>query len=110
MLERRLVVAGAFGLGDPQLHAVHVSDVTGRRLLRMRDAMAGSHEVELSRPDGLFRADRVVMHELAGDEPRDGVQAQVRMRSDVDSTRPPDGEWTHVVDEAPRADRSARTA
>ena len=55
------------------------------RLLGVRHAVAGGHQVELAGPDHLLGAEAVAVQHLAGDQPRDGLQADVRMRPDVDA-------------------------
>ena len=56
-----------------------------RRTLRVHDAAAGGHPVQLARPDDLLEAEAVAVHDLALDQPGEGRQADVRMRPHVDT-------------------------
>ena len=80
---------------------------TDRWLLGVGDAAAGGHEVELAGPDHLLGAEAVVVEHLPGEQPRHRLQADVRVRADVDSLLLGDRRGTHVVDEAPRPDGAA---
>src|SRR4051812_17393006 len=110
VFERGRAVASLFGLRDPELHAVQVAPIAVGRLFGVRDALSGCHEVELPRADRLLGADRVAVQQLTGDEPRHGVQADVRMRADLDSAELVHSNRPHVVGEAPGANRPAATA
>jgi len=107
VLEGRCAVAGGFRLGHPELHGVQLCRVP-RILLGVRHAVAGGHEIQLAGPDELLGTQVVEVQQLAGDKPRDRLQAHVRMWSDAERTGPPDGDRTHVVGEAPGTDRAPR--
>jgi hypothetical protein len=66
--------------------------------------MAGGHQVQLAGPDRLFGTEAVAMEQFAFDQPGDGLQPDVWMRSDVDAVLLVDRRRAHVIDEAPRPD------
>ena len=107
VLEGGRAVAGGLGHGDPQLDALEGAAVVAGGLLGMRDAVACGHEVELARTDDLLGAETVAVQGLTVDEPGHRVQTDVRMRGDVEAARLVDVGGTHVVGEAPGADRTA---
>ena len=72
--------------------------------------MAGGHQVELARADHLLGAEAVAVQEFAGQQPGDGLQADVGVRADVEAVVLGDRGGAHVVDEAPGADRAAGAA
>ena len=47
-------VTGRIRLGDPQLHAVQVAVGQAGVLLGVRDAVTGTHEIQLPGPDDLL--------------------------------------------------------
>ncbi len=49
----------------------------------MDDAAAGGHQIDLSGTNDLFKAEAVAVHHLAFDQPGEGLQADMRMRPDV---------------------------
>jgi hypothetical protein len=104
VLEARLAVARRLGLGHPELDAVQVAAERARGLLRVGDAPAGGHEVELSGSDQLLRPEAVAVQQLARHQPGDGVQPQVRVGADVDPSALGDRSGPEVVGEAPGAD------
>ena len=106
VLERRLAVAGRVGLRDPQLDAVQLPAVGAGRLLGVRDAVTGGHQVELARSQHLVGAETVPVPRLARDEPCDRLQPDVRVRADVEAVTLGDRRRPEVVGEAPRADRA----
>ena len=83
MLEGRRAVAGGGGLRHPELHGVDLLG-PGRVLLGVGHSVARRHEVQLPRPDELLRAQAVQVQQLAGHQPGDGLQAQVRMGADAE--------------------------
>jgi len=70
----------------------------------MRDPQAGSHEVELTRPDQPLAAEAVRVKSLAFDQPRHGLQPDMRMRPDIHRLAGSERERAIVVEKAPRAD------
>ncbi len=86
MLEGRRAVAGRGRLGHPELDGVDLLG-PGRVLLGVGDPVARGHEVQLPRPDELLGAQAVQVEQLAGHQPRHGLQAQVGMGPDAE--RPP---------------------
>ena len=75
----------------------------------MRDAVAGGHQVQLARADHLLGAEAVAVQDFAGQQPGDGLQADVGMRADVEAVVFGDRGGSHLVDEAPGADSAAGT-
>jgi hypothetical protein len=105
VLERWRAVPRCPRLCDPELNAVQLTDVPARPLLRVGHAMTGGHQVELTRADHLLVSQAVAVQRLAGEQPGDGLQTDVRVRRDpqaliADVGRP------DVVEEAPRPNRS----
>ena len=56
MFERGRLVSGVVGLGDPELDAVQLAEVAGA-FFGVGHAVAGGHEVELTRRDHLLGAE-----------------------------------------------------
>ena len=59
----------------------------------MGEASTSGHQVELSGSDELYRSKAVAMQHFALDQPRDGLQAHMRMRSDAWYRRVGGGDW-----------------
>jgi hypothetical protein len=76
----------------------------------VRHAHTGGHEVELSGADQLLGTEAVSVQHLALDEPADGLQPDVGVRTDVEAVVLGDRGGTEVVGEAPRADRAPRAS
>ena len=87
VLERRRAVPGGGGLRHPELREVDrpVADV----FLGVHDAVAGGHEVELAGSDRLLGAQAVAVPQLTLEQPGDGLQPDVGMRSDARSPPTP---------------------
>ncbi|MGC4054768.1 MAG: hypothetical protein QM757_38480 [Paludibaculum sp.] len=62
---------------------------------------------ELARAQKGFGAETVVMDDLSGEQPGDGLQADVRMRRDVHGLLVGKAERAVAVEKAPRADHAA---
>ena len=84
VLEGGRSVPGRRRLRHPELHAVQRSLVATRRLLGVRDAAPGGHEVELAGPDDLLGAEAVPVQDLAVEQPGDRLEPDVGMRPDVE--------------------------
>src|SRR5690606_1649125 len=86
MRERRLDFLEAVGKRHPELQAMEsragVAQL-GRGPLRMDDAAAGRHPVDLAWLDLLGDAQAVPMQDGAIEQPRERGQADVRMRPDI---------------------------
>ena len=106
VLEARLGEAVGLGQGHPQLGTVQCRRGRGG-VLGVRDAAAGGHEVDLAGPHEGVRAGGVAVLDLAGEEPRHGLQAGVRVARHDHAAGQRDVGRTVVVDEAPRADERA---
>ena len=109
MLERRLHVLVRDGQRDPRLDAVH--RLAGRalfvgRALRMDDAAAGGHPVDIAGDDLLHGAEAVAMHDRAVEQIGDGREPDMRMRAHVESRAGHERCGTDVVEEDERADGS----
>jgi hypothetical protein len=107
MLERRLHLTLRVRQRYPELDAVQLRIVLSGRLLGMRDPAPGRHQVQLAWPDHLLAAQAVPVQHVAGDQPGDGLQPDVRVRR-----HPHPGHAVHrhrpvVIGEAPRADAPA---
>ena len=103
-----LLVAGGLGQGQPELDSVEGRRVLGRDL-RVADAPAGGHEVDLAGQDQSSVAARVDVLDGAGEEPTDRLQSGVRVRGDVHAAGGRHVLGAVVVDEAPGADEGALT-
>src|SRR5699024_11748799 len=77
-----LLVAGGLGQGEPELDSVEGRRVLGRDL-RVADAPAGGHEVDLAGQDQYGVAARTDVLDGAGEEPTDSLQSGVRGRGEI---------------------------
>ncbi len=87
--------------GHPELHALEAPAVDGRRLLRVGDPAARGHEVERPRPPRGLEAERVAVEDLAVEQPRDRLQADVRVRGHVHRLPAGERQRAERVQEAP---------
>src|SRR6185436_12782133 len=71
----------------------------------MRDAAAAGHQVHAARPRDGFISEAVVMHDLALDEPRHRLNADVRVRRDVHRLLVGERDRAVAVEEAPPPDQ-----
>ena len=110
VIERGCDAALRVGQCDPELHAVQCAGGIGRRLLGMRDTAARRHQVQRAGDGESLRPEAVPMQGIAREEPRDRLQADVRMRRHVHGL--PSGllDGPEHVEEAPGADEAARAA
>jgi hypothetical protein len=99
-------VTRLLGLGHPQLDAMQLAPVPAGRLLGMGHPTTGGHQIQLPSPYDLLGTEAVAMQDLAGHEPGDGLQPDVRVRTDAEAALLGDRGRTHVVGEAPRPDRA----
>src|SRR3990170_2083842 len=72
----------------------------------MGDAATGRHQVDLPGVDHLLITQAVAMQHLALDHPRECLQADVRVRADVEALAWRIVHWAGVVEEAPGADHA----
>src|SRR3990172_11320197 len=72
----------------------------------MGDAAASRHQVDLPGLNQLFVTQAVAMQHLALDHPRECLQADVRVRADVEALARRIVHWAGVVEEAPGADHA----
>ena len=105
--ERRLRSPARLGQRDPELDAAQAPRVRRGRLLRVRDAASRRHQVEDTRCRRAFEAQAVVVDHLAFEQPRDGLEADVRVRRDVHRLARRESERAVGVEEAPGADQAA---
>src|SRR3546814_14554905 len=91
---------------DPRLDAVHMAALGPRPLeaLRVGDAAARRHPVDLTRPGRLPGGEAVAVHDLAVEKIGDGRKADMRMRSTVDR----DGDAGAHVDRAHMTEKHRR--
>ena len=87
VLECRLSMSSAVGLGDPQLDPVQFGRRTDRGFLGMRDAISRGHQVELTRANDLLVSKAIAMQHLSRQEPRHCLETDMGMRPDPE-TRP----------------------
>ena len=106
VLEAGVAVAEVVGLCDPELHALQRPAVGAGALLGVHHATTRGHQVHLARADELLRAEAVAVQHGALHQPRDRLQAGVRVRADVEARGLGDLGRAHVVGEAPGADRA----
>jgi hypothetical protein len=71
----------------------------------MRDPEAGRHEIELTGPDQSLIAQAVPVQRFAFDQPGHCLQPNMRMRPDIHRLVRLEGEWTIVIEKAPRPDQ-----
>jgi hypothetical protein len=91
----------------PQLHAVQRPLRARWGVFRVRDAVPGRHQVELSRADQLLVAECVLMQHVARDQPADRLQTGVRVRGDAHPGTSGDVAGSVVIGETPRPDEAA---
>jgi hypothetical protein len=106
MVERSRHVAIRVAERHPQLHAVQTPCVFARRLLGVRDAAARRHHVDPTGAQYRFLAKTVVVDDLAIEQPRDGLQSDVRVRRDVHRLSVGERERTKSIEKTPRADET----
>ena len=70
-----------------------------RAALRMHDAMSGGHPVHGAGLDALHRTQTVAVHQRALEQVRDGREADVRMRPDIDAAPGRQLRGAHVIEE-----------
>ena len=70
---------------NPQLHTMQDRGLY-RGSLRMRNAITGSHQIELAGMYEAASAAGIDVADLAGKEPRRGLQTSVRVRCNVHAT------------------------
>jgi hypothetical protein len=107
--KRRSLVTGGFGLGHPELHAVHGPAPSTSGVLGMGDAAPRGHQIQLPRSDRLLVAEAVGVERLALKEPGDRVQPDMRMRPNGHGPVRRDVDRAEAVEEAPRADHTPLT-
>ena len=107
-MEGRRAVAMGVRQRDPQLDSVEPACILRRCFLGVRDAAAGGHEVEFAGPREPFAAEAVVVDHFAVEQPRDCLQAHVRVRSDVHRLAFRERERAEAVEEPPRTNQTAR--
>ena len=80
VIEDGLAIPDARRQSYPELHAAQFSGIRLRRFFRMRNAMSGCHEVQLSGMHESFVTEAVVMNDLAVQKPGYRLYSDVRMR------------------------------
>src|SRR5690242_11443819 len=73
----------------------------------MRDAGSRGHKVHLPRRDQLLVAETVAVDHVSLDHPREGLQADVRVRPDVHAAARGKLHRPGVIEEAPGAHRAS---
>jgi hypothetical protein len=76
----------------------------------VRDAAPRGHQVHLAGADDLPVAQAVVVQHLALDHPREGLQADVRMRPHAHAGTRRETRWPCMVEKTPCAHRASRGA
>ena len=114
VLERGRVREAVARERDPELDAVQDRGaLAARRLLRVRDAAARGHEVELAGPHRLERPDGVAVQDLPREQPRDRLEPGVGVRRHLHAVGAVADRGQRVgpvvVEEAPCADERPRT-
>ena len=104
VLELGRHLAGVIRERHPQLNPVQHSGFGGRDL-GVRDAPAGRHQVEFTRPDHRVRADAVPVLDLPLEQPAHGLQTGVRVRRDRHAAGIGDPLRPVMIGEAPGADQ-----
>ncbi|CPZ34264.1 Uncharacterised protein [Mycobacteroides abscessus] len=104
MLEIACRVARFIRQRDPQLHPVQRGGLC-RRHLRVANAAATRHQVELPRPHHRMHATAVAVLDLAGEQPAHRLQAGMRVRRDIHATGLPDIVGPVMIGKAPRPDQ-----
>ncbi|MNS61441.1 hypothetical protein D3C72_944700 [compost metagenome] len=105
VLECRRHVALAVRQRNPELGSVQAA-AGADGMLRMGNALACRHQVDLPRPDYLLIAKAVAVQHFAFDHPGERLQADMRMRSDVQPAAIREIDRPRMVEEAPGADHA----
>src|SRR5678815_4514778 len=106
VLKRRWPMAVAVWKRGPELHAVQAARVVDRCPLCVRDGPPRRHDVHAAGTKECFLLQAVVVHDLAVEQPRDRLQTDVWMRSDVHAAALRERRWSEAIEEAPRSDES----
>ena len=106
MLEHRRAAPFRIRQRDPKLHGVAAPAAVVRRFLRVADAVASGHHVDLARAEPLPVAEAVAVQQLALDHPGEGLQADVRMRADLQAAAGRVCVGPGMVEEAPGANHA----
>src|SRR5581483_10077845 len=104
--ERRIRGTRILRKGDPQLGPVQRGGARGGDL-GVTDPSTSRHQVELAGAYEGVVAGAVAVLDLAGEEPRDRLQPDVRVGRDAHAATDGDVVRAVVIDEAPRADQGA---
>ncbi len=105
--ERAMLCEGRRGLAagsrksHPELQTPEAPHVARGRLFRVRDPPPGRHEVEHPGAGRPLEPETVVVDQLSFEQPGDGLEADVRMRSHVHRFARGEGQRTVGVEEAP---------
>ena len=102
--EVRCDIAVRCGQRDPQLQPAQVTRGPGGRGLRVADAAAGGHQVELAGPDQLVVAEAVLVADPPVEQPGHRLQPGVGVRRHLHRSGAADVLRPVVVQEAPRPD------
>ena len=99
----------ADGWATQSCSALQLAVVAPGALLGVRDPVPGGHQVQLAGHDDLLGPERVAVQRLALEQPGDRLQTDVRVRGDIEAMGLVDRGGTHVIDEAPGANRAPGT-
>ena len=106
VVEAARAVPGVLRQDGPQLHAMEDVSLLGGDL-GVAGAGTGGHEVDLAGADDSVDVLGVIVPDLAGEQPGDGLEPGVRVRRDVHPAGGGDVVGTVVVAEAPGPDETA---
>jgi hypothetical protein len=101
MLKQRRHVTVAIRQGDPELRAAQAAAVLNRSPLRVGNRGTRGHDIDAACSKQRFVSEAVVMHELAVEEPRHGLQSHVRMRANIHRRRIRERQRSETVEKTP---------
>src|SRR2546422_2760646 len=91
----------------PKLNAVQFSRLRRGCFFRVGDAVSGRHQVKFSRMQKALTTRAVIVQDFTREQPRYGLKANVRMRSNVHRFAESKTHRSEAVKEAPRTNHAA---
>src|SRR5687767_14342248 len=80
--------------------------MVARCLFCVRDARAGSHYVDATRPQHRLTSDAVIVEHLAVEKPRHGLQSDMRMWRHIHGLALGEGQGPEAIEKAPWPDKT----
>ena len=107
MFETWFTLAHVIRQCDPELQSMQDRNFR-TKLLAVRNALPGGHQIELASADQLLAADRVAMQQCSFEQPGRRLQSDMRMRANTEALHVAAVDRSEMIQEAPRADLPQR--